>query len=81
MQAVPSGDVPHLDGGVGVAGDQDVGVQLHTGGERLVARQRVLQLARLHVPHADGRVQRSAHDVHAVELEQYNLLHQSLFCM
>lgn len=76
VQAVSSSDVPHLDGGVSIAGHEDVGVQLHARGERLVARQRVLQLSRLHVPYANGRVQRTAHYVDAIELEGFALLVQ-----
>lgn len=70
LQTLARLDVPDLDGGVGVARDQDVVLQLHAAGERLVARQRVDTVARLHVPHSDGRVQRAAHHVDPVELER-----------
>lgn len=69
LQTLARLDVPDLDGGVGVARDQDVVLQLHAAGERLVARQRVDAVARLHVPHSDGRVQRAAHHVDPVELQ------------
>ena len=37
LQAGAGDDVPHLDGRVGVARDQDIVPQLHPGGQRLVA--------------------------------------------
>ena len=33
LQTLSSGDVPHFDGGVGVAGHQDVVLQLHATGQ------------------------------------------------
>ena len=63
-------DVPDFDGGVGVPRNEDVVAQLHAGGERLVAHERVFAGARLHVPDANGRIERSADDVNTIELKR-----------
>lgn len=68
LQALARLDVPDLDGGVGVAGDQDVVFELHAAGEGLMPRQRVDAVARLHVPDPDGRVQRATHHVDPIKL-------------
>lgn len=56
LQALARLDVPDLDSGVCVARDQDVVFELHAAGERLVPRQRVDAVPRLHVPDPYGRV-------------------------
>ena len=68
LEALARLDVPDLDGGVGVARHQDVVLELHAAGEGLVPGERVDAVARLHVPHADRRVQRAAHHVDTVKL-------------
>ena len=70
LQALTAGDVPNLDRGVGIAGHQDVVLELHATGQRLVTHQGVLALARLGVPDPDGRVQGPAHNVHPVKLKE-----------
>jgi len=62
-------DVPHLDSGVGIARDENVLAQLHAGGQTLMTHQGVLAIARLHVPHADGGVQRARNHMEAIKLE------------
>lgn len=69
LQALAGDDVPHLDGGVGVARHEDVVAELHARGERLVAHECMAAGACLHLPHADARVQGAAHHVDAVELD------------
>lgn len=69
MQAVSSSDIPHFNSGISIAWHQYIGVQLHAGGQWLVARQGVLQLTRFHVPDTDWRVQWPAYYVDAVKLK------------
>lgn len=53
LEALPGGNVPHFDGGVGIAADKDVVPQLHAAGQRLMADEGVQARARLRTPHAD----------------------------
>lgn len=69
LQALAGDDVPHLDGGVRIAGHQNVLPQLHARGQTLVTHKGVLAAARLRVPHANRCVQRTRHDVDSVKLK------------
>lgn len=69
MKTVSIGDVPHLHSGVSIAGDKYIGVQLHARGERLVACECMLQLARLYIPHPDRSVEGTTDYMHTVKLK------------
>ena len=59
----------YLDGGICVAGNENVVLELHAGSERLMADERVDAVSIIRVPHADRRIQRTAYDVFPVELQ------------
>ncbi len=74
MKTLPGRDVPDFDGGVGIAGNEDVVAEFHAGGQRLVTHEGMLAGPRFDVPDANGGVERTADNVNTVELEE------SFFC-
>jgi len=68
LQTLPRGNIPDLDRGVCITRHQDIVPQLHPGGERLVAHERMLASPGLDVPDSDGRIQRAGDHMNAVKL-------------